>query len=381
MATLTWQDVAGQIRAPDNSAAAAMITQGLQQVANAAQAPERQRQERLDKEMKGLLVQSEMNAQTGNMIDRLDTKQKTEVKEKDMKEFGKNQSYLESGARKAAMAGLSLDEYLANDKVYQGMGEGARSYSAANLSDAYMRGDETRITMTERAADNAYRAQRDKVQERQFNMNYQLSKENAAMARQDRRDAAEERRVQREIANYGKPKVWKTGDDKTDKTMTILGQRTGAQWNEASGEAYAEKELADLGKGYANLGAVTNVFDSVNKQRTANGQRPLPLNVLKRVVDTGIGANSFINGFNDVDDTAIKQALGAVGEQYDLAAKGRDFYDQLSARVDTGAKTDEARVTEAWNSMFPKRVPHPAAEQSGLAPGYSMMDAYNIGGK
>lgn len=373
---LTWQDVAGQVRSSDFSGSANMITKGLDQLSGALQAPERLRQEQLDREMRGLMLQSDMNVQTGNMLDRMDTKKKGEAKERDMKEFGAAQSTLEALSRNTAMKGGSYEDVLKSE-AYQSLSEGARAYGASNLSDAFMRGDETRIQRADNAADDARN-------ERHFQANYQLSKENAAMARQDRRDRQEDARAQRELANYGKPKVWRTGNDKTDKTMTQLGERTGRQYIEASGEGYSERDLTDLGKGYKNLGAVSDVFAEVNRKRVEAGQRALPLNVLKRAVDTGVGANSFINGFNDVDDKAITQALGVMGEQYDLAAKGRDFYEQLSGNVEgrAGPKFELSQqiVDKEWNRMFPKKVPRPAARQTGPAPGYTYDSRLDRGG-
>lgn len=373
MATLTWQDVAGQVRAPDYSEASELMTRGLGQISAAVQAPERLRQEKLDREMKGLLIQSEMNNQTSNMIDRIDTKLKNEVKERDLKEFSKHQSYLESSSRKAAMAGVPLPDFLANDPVYKSMGEGAKSYGASRLSDAYMRGDETRISMEERAMDDAYRAKRDAIADAQWRQNHALAAENARIARAERAALKAER-------DALKPKVWKTGNDKTDKAMTRLANQTGQQYIEAAGEAYSELTLGDVGKGYKNLGAVSNLFGELNKQRVAEGKQPLPLNVLKRVVDTNVGADNFWNGINDVDDDAILKTLTVAGDQYDTAYKGREYYERLSGLVDAGSRPAQEDIDLGWNRMFPaapkKVVVKPARSSSP-----SLMDAYKTGGR
>ena len=352
MATLTWQDVAGQVRPADFTDASAMITKGVESLGTAVKdivgGPEQRRKAQLAKElmlgqmqMQGMQEHADQGAQLGKDLG-------IRTEKKDAKEFGAAQSTLEALARNTALKGGTYEDVLKSD-AYLKLGEGARAYGASNLSDAFVRGDETRMQQQQHASDVA----RD---EAHFQANYRLSVENAAMARQDRRDAAQDRKDARELANYGKPKIWKTGHDKTDRTMTDLGRRTGNQWINASGESYAEKDLGDLGKGYANLGAVTEVFDKVNKERVSAGRDPLPINVLKRLVDTGIGSHSFVNGWNDVDDSAITQALAPLGEQYDLALKGQDFYDQLSARVDAGATTEDPKKVEAaWNSMFPKK--------------------------
>ena len=376
MATLTWQDVAGQVRAPDYSESAEMITQGLGQISAAVQAPERLRQERLDREMKGLMIQSDMVERTGNMIDKIDTKQKNEVKEKDLKEFSKNQSYLEAGVRKAALKGVSLDEYLATDKVYQGMGEGARSFSAANLSDAYMRGDETRITMEARAQDDAYRAQRDNVQDSQWRAGHALSQENARVSRANSQMIAAERRDAKKAADSLKPKVWNTGNAKTDRAMQMLAKRSGSQYNIAAGESYAESTIGDVGKGYKNLGAVSNIFDNINRNRAAKNQPAIPDNVLKRILDTNVGANGYFMGTNGIDDAAITDTLSIAADQYDNAVKGREYYEYLSAHVEGGARPDETAVSENWNTMFPSQKARPVAKKAA-AP--TSMDVYMTG--
>lgn len=352
MATLTWQDVAGQVRPPDYSDAAALITQGIGQVSAAAKAPERLRQEQLDREMKGLLVQSEMNDRTGNMIDKIDTKQKNEVKERDLREFSKNQSYLESASRQAAINGIPLPDVLATDKVYQSMGEGAKAYSAGHLFDAYMRGDETRIRTEERNQDQAYREQQDLIQRQQWNASFAEQQRNNAAMRQER---AEDRAAAAAL----KPRVWKTGNDKTDKAMSLLAQNTGMQFIEASGAAYQDKTISELGKNYKNLGAVADVFGKVNAERRAQHLPMLPENVLKRIIDTGVGSNSTFDGLNDVDDAAITDALLSAGKQFDTALKGREFYEYLSTHVDAGARPEQQQIDIGWNKMFPKKQTPP----------------------
>ena len=345
MATLTWQDVAGQVRAPDYSEAASLITQGLGQVSAAAQTPERLRQEKLDQEMKGLMIQSEMNNRTGNMIDKIDTKLKNEVKERDLKEFSKNQSYLEANVRKAAMKGMSLDDFLANDPIYKNMGEGAKSYGAANLSDAYLRGDETRITMEERAKDDAYRAKRDAIADAQWRQNHALAAENARLAREERAALKAER-------DALKPKVWKTGSDKTDKAMSRLAAETGNRYIEASGARYADQKISDIGKNYKNLGAASALFDKVNRERVKAGKQEMPITVFMRTLDTGVGSNNFGDGWNDIDDAAITEALRSAGKMYDTALAGKDYYERLSALVDGGARPEQMDIDRGWNRLY-----------------------------
>lgn len=350
MATLTWQDVAGRVAAPDFSDASAMITQGItglgKSVSDLGTAPEKRRLEEVAKQNQLLALQMGFTEDTVNKAIALD-KSVDQRKEKEaVKEFSKNQSYLESASRKAAMDGIPLPDFLATDEVYQSMGDGAKAYSASNLSNAYMRGDETRITMAERAKDDAYRAKRDAVGDAQWARSFALSAENTRLARAERAEA-------KAAAEALKPKVWKTGDDKTDKAMTMLANNTGMQFNEASGAAYQDKTLSEVGKAYKNLGAVNDVFDKVNAERQAQRLPMLPENVLKRIVSKGVGANSTINGLNDIDDAAITDALLSAGRQFDTALKGKQYYEYLSARVDAGSRPNQQHIDLGWNQMFP----------------------------
>lgn len=350
MATLTWQDVAGRVAAPDFSDASALITQGIEglgkSVSDLGSAPDQRRKAELAKQALLLNAEAGIVQDGAKQMDALGQRIKIDTKEKDVLEFSKNQSYLESASRKAAMDGIPLPDFLATDKVYQSMGDGAKAYSAANLSDAYMRGDETRITMEERAKDDAYRAQRDRVQDAQWARSFALSEETTRLARAERAEA-------KAAAAALKPKVWKTGDDQTDKAMTMLANTTGMQFIEASGAAYERMTLSELGKGYKNLGAVSEVFGKVNAERRAQRLPMLPENVLKRIVDTGVGSNSTFDGLNDVDDAAIKDALLAAGKQFDTALRGREYYEYLSARVDAGSRPKQEHIDLGWNQMFP----------------------------
>lgn len=360
MATLTWQDVAGQVRAPDFTDAAAMITQGISGLGNSVaaigSAGDERRKIAAAKELQQAQMAAGLSKELTKDTNNFFNEQTVRTEKKDMKEFSKNQSYLESGVRKAAMAGIPLPDFLATDKVYQSMGDGAKAYSAANLSDAHMRGDETRITMEERAKDDAYRAQQDLIQRQQWNATFAEQRRNNAAMRQERAEA-------KKAAEALKPKVWKTGNDKTDRAMTQLANRTGFAWNEASGAAYEELVVSDVGKTYGEaLGAVSDVFDQVNTDRVKTGKQPLPENVLKRVLSKGVGTNSWFDGANGIDDTAIKKTLSVAGDQFDTAFKGRDFYERLSAKVDAGSRPDESQISKAWNAvLFPgSKTPQPS---------------------
>lgn len=355
MATLTWQDVAGYVRSPDTSDASRLITQGIEQLGTGVralgEAPEQRRQADLAKQLliastarQGAMEQAQMSAELGKVL-------KAERKEKDAEEFNAVRSMLEAGVRKTVANGGTIEDYLQNSPEWAGLDEGARSLVGSVLADAAFQGE----TQRERQEDNAR-------QERYFQMNYALALQNAAETRRARAEAAAER-------NAGKPKVWNTGNDKTDRAMTLLGEETGRQFLEASGAAYANVDLPTLGKNYENLGAVSDIFNDVNRERRKQGKPLLPDNVLKRVVATSVGSRSFINGINDVDDSAIRNALLVAGEQYDTALKGKMYYERLGAQVDAGARPTQLDVDRDLNDLFrPKDQRTPAPPSASPAP-------------
>lgn len=170
MATLTWRDVAGQVRAPDYSEAASLITQGISGLGNSVRdlgtAPEKRRLEGLAKQAAVIQMEQQGQRELAQTANQLGTVLKTERKEKDMEAFGSIQSLLEAGSREAAIKGVSLDDFLKSNDAYLKLPKGAQALGAAHLSDAYGQG----LTIREQQADNAR-------QERQFMMNYQRQAE------------------------------------------------------------------------------------------------------------------------------------------------------------------------------------------------------------
>lgn len=374
---LTWQDVAGGVRASDPSGLDQMITRGIATIGDAVQqlgtAPEQRRQQELGQQMAILGMLQSQQAQHAATGAQLLGQLKADKKEKAIADFSTVQSQLEAGARQAALKGIPLDQYLANDKTYQSLNAEARAYGGEHLGNAWMKGDDTRISMAEHAADNA-RA------DRQFAASQALQRESLAIQRQDHLDAIAERRAARELAAAGKPTVWKTGNDKTDKAMTILGQSTGMDFNEASGAAYDGVSLSDLGKKYKNLGTASEIFDSINRDRRSKGLPALPDGVLKRVVDKGVGSNSPFPlgyGLDGVDDAAVTKTLLTAADQYDTALKGKQFYERLSARVNAGARPLQADVDRGWNMLFPQRS-QPAAQPVAPPADPTTMDIWNV---
>lgn len=375
MATLTWKDVDARIAAPDLTESASLITEGLRTLGDSVRAlgtaPDERRRMAAAQELQRAQMEAGMSKELYREADNFFKDQAIRTEKRDMKEFSKNQSFLEAGARKAALSKMSLEDYLANDKVYQSMSEGARAYGASHLSDAYLRGDETRITMEERAKDDAYRAQQDAIRNRQWAMGHALQVETTRLAR-------EERKAAREAAEALKPKVWKTGNDKTDKAMTMMGNQTGMRYNEASGAKYEGQTIGNIGKNYENLGAVSEIFRSINEKRFKNRQELLPDTVLMKILDTNIGNNTFFDGTNDVDDSAITDLINSAGRQYDSALAGRRYYEYLSAKVARGLRPNQQDIDKGWLVLDPpksEQMPKPKKKRADLPMSPTMMRA------
>ena len=372
---LTWQDVAGQVNVTNYADTSALITQGIAGVGDAVAKLGGAKDERRKLEAAQQLQRLQMESEMARTL-RKDTNATLDASEvrtekKDAKEFGAAQAGLEALFREGALNGVSYKDLLQSEE-YLRLGEGARAFGASDFSDAYERGSETRIRRADDAAD-------DRRTQANWEASHQIAKDNQA---EDRAYRAEGRKM-REAAETERlrnlPKVWKTGDDKTDRAITDLMLRTGTEWNEASGGAYEKVDLNSLGERYENLGAVGDIFTSINSRRMDEGKTALPQGVLKRVVSTGVGSNSLFDGTNDVDDSALEKAFEAAERQYDNAEAGRNLYVRLSADVERGSELTAQYVDDEWNKLFPKKqdatsaqnnqgqAPSPASQESGGA--------------
>lgn len=346
MATLTWQDVAGQVRAPDYSDAGALITQGIQglgkSVADLGSAPEQRRQAALAKEMmlvdmqaKGVQQHADLGIQLGKELD-------VRTEKKDMKEFSKNQSYLESASRKAGMAGIPLPDFLATDKVYQSMGDGAKAYSAANLSDAYTRGDETRISMAERAAENAR-------QERHFQIQLAESRADRAEAARSRAEAARSRKIEDEAAQIRLDELKRAEADRKflDTPLGILTARAGANYNDAIGKKYENMDWGGIAKasGIKGYSEYLENLRALNAKRLEQNKRPLPEGAAKSVLAAQIGKNTGIPSvFNEVDGSDIDKQLLLMADQFDASLRETDVLNRFKAMQDKGIPFKDSDV-------------------------------------
>lgn len=348
MGPLTWRDVAANVNVTNYADTSALITQGIagigEAVAKLGGAKDERRKLEAAQELQRLQVESEMARILRKDTNAAFDSSELRTEKKDAKEFGANQASLEALFREGGLKGVSYSDLLKSED-YLRLSEGARAFGASDFSDAYERGDETRIRRADAAAN-------DRREQARWDASHQLAKQNAEedrLYRQEGRKAREAAEAER-LRNL--PKVWNTGDDKTDEAITKLMLRTGHDWNEASGARYDTVDTASLSKGYKNPGAVGEIFNAINIRRMDEGKTALPEGVLKRLISTGVGSNSFFDGTNNVDDTAVEKAFEAFERQYDDAQSGRDYYTALSARVEDGARLNKRGVDAGWNRLF-----------------------------
>lgn len=356
MATLTWQDVAGQVRAPDYSEASELMTRGLGQISTAVQAPERLRQEKLDREMKGLLIRSEMNNQTSNMIDKIDTKLKNEAEKKDMKEFSKIQSFLEAGFQDAANQGKSFDEYLKGSKEYSSLSEGAKAYGASRLSDAYYRGQQAR---EQRLA----REQNDRMQEAQL----ALQRQNLAESRAARAEASRSRKIADDISQMRLDELKRAEADRKFLSTPLgrLTERVGTNYNDAIGKGYENKTWGEIAKGSGIKGysEYREGLNSLNARRVEQGKRALPEGAAKSLLATQIGKNTGIpSWFNEVDGFDIDGQLSIIADQYDASLREADVLTKFKTLQEKGISfSDDDVLAELARANPPADKRKPAA--------------------
>lgn len=345
MATLTWQDVAGQVRAPDYSEAASLITQGISGIGDSVKAlgtaSEQRRQAALVKEMMLVDMEAQGLQQRADLGMQLGKDLAVRTEKKDMKEFSKNQSFLEAGARKAALAGMSLDDYLANDKIFQSMGEGAKTYSASHLSDAYMRGDETRLSREEQAADNAR-------QERHFQIQLSESRRQqaAANSRFERefklreRELTERKRQERENAGYISDDpltnvAWRQRAAQTQKQLAPLQRAVELYGDMTPQEAAIKGGIVSSGK----------EAQAIAQQLEKKTGKKVETWMINQLLAEGGGANSIIP-LNDFNNSAAEDYLMSLVKQTDAAKYNQQFFDEMTQLAREGKTYSPERMAD-----------------------------------
>lgn len=342
MATLTWQDVAGQVRAPDYSEAAALITQGIQGLGSGVQnllaGPEQRKQAQLAKELMALNGKSAASAQIANSLGTLSQNVKVTKKEKDIAGFGAVQSILEAGFQDAGYQGKTFDEYLKGSKVYNDLPEGVKAYGASHFSDAYYRGQQAREQHQAREAQLAIQRQ-------------SLAESRAARAEASaaRAEAARSRKITDEIAQMRLDALKRAEADRKflDTPLGILTNRVGTNYNDAIGKKYENMDWGEIAKasGIKGYSEYREILNALNAKRVEQGKRALPESAAKSLLATQIGKNGWITGVaNEVDGSDVEDQLSLIADQYDASLRETDVLNRFKAMQDKGVPFKDSDV-------------------------------------
>lgn len=373
MATLTWQDVAGQVRPPDYSDAAALITQGIQglgkSVADLGSAPEQRRQAALAKEMmlvdmqaKGVQQHADLGIQLGKELD-------VRTEKKNMKEFSKNQSLLEAGFQDAGYQGKTFDEYLKGSKVYNDLPEDVKAYGASHFSDAYYRGQQAR-------EQHLAREQNDRMQEAQLALQRQSLAENRAA----RAEAARSRKIADEAAQMRLDELKRAEADRKflNTPLGILTARVGTNYNDAIGKKYENMDWGEIAKasGIKGYSEYRESLNALNAKRVEQGKRALPEGAAKSLLAAQIGQNAGIPSvFNEVDGFDVDNQLSIIADQYDVSLRETDVLNRFKAMQDKGVPFKDSDVLAEL-----ARVNPPVTKRKPVDPP-TTMDIWNMAHK
>lgn len=355
MATLTWQDVAGRVAAPDFNDASAMITEGINTLGGAVRdlgsAPDQRRKAELAK--KALLIGAEAGiVQDGaKQMDALGNRIKLDKKEKDMSEFGAAQSILEAGARDAAMGGKSFEDFIKSNETYLKLGEGAKSYGAQHLSDAFGQG----LTFKEQQEDNAR-------QERHFQQQF---------AQQERQFRASEARANRQM-NLQAQALGKAEQREREAAGLISKDaQTNIAWRDRA--AQLQSQLAPIARGMELYGKISpneaaEKGGIMNKNWLFNGgqeAQQLAAEIQKKtgkkidtwminqlLVEGGNADNARFNPGGNIDDAAAEDYLMNLVKLREAAEYNQRFFDQMTQEIRSGKTYSK----ENLNNNFPIRT-------------------------
>lgn len=373
MATLTWQDVAGQVRAPDYSDAAALITQGIQglgkSVADLGSAPEQRRQLAAAKELQQVQVAAGLSKDMYREADAYFKDQTVRTEKKDMKAFSTIRSSFETGARDAALKGIPYDSYLTNNKPYQELSPGAKAYADGFGNDAYFQGIQLHDQRAERAQNN-------RVQEAQL----ALQRQSLAESRAARAEAARSRRIADEAAQMRLDELKRAEADRKflNTPLGILTTRVGTNYNDAIGKKYENMDWGEIAKasGIKGYSEYREILDALNAKRLEQGKRALPEGAAKSLLATQIGKNGWITGVaNEVDGSDVEDQLSLIADQYDASLRETDVLNRFKAMQDKGIPFKDSDVLAELARANP-----PVTKRKPVAPP-TTMDIWNMAHK
>lgn len=342
MATLTWQDVAGRVAAPDFSDASAMITQGIQglgkSVADLGAAPEKRRQAEVAQKNQLLALQMGFTEDSVNKAMALDKSIEQRKEKAAIKGFGAAQSVLEAGFQDAGYQGKTFDEYLKGSKVYNDLPEDVKAYGASHFSDAYYRGQQAR-------EQHLAREQNDRMQEAQL----ALQRQSLAESRAARVEAARSRKITDEAAQMRLDELKRTEADRKflNTPLGILTARVGTNYNDAIGKKYENMDWGEIAKasGIKGYSEYRENLNALNAKRLEQGKRALPEGAAKSLLAAQIGQNAGIPSvFNEVDGFDVDNQLLLIADQYDASLRETDVLNRFKAMQDKGIPFKDSDV-------------------------------------
>lgn len=316
--TLRWQDVAGQVDAPDTSSAAALISEGISGLGQSIQqillAPETRRREALAMEAKLLGMQREMVGESANKL----TSFGKEARELDNvradEEWSGAQSLLEEAAWNAGLNGKSLDDVYKSD-AFQRLSPKAQSRAKDELSDVLRNAVGVRDQRIQQELANRRAAESMAIQRAQEARSQQLHKitlEKYAREEKERKAAEAAKRY--------------SNDPETQRTLERRELALGEAFFNAEGGEFSARgkkggvTIGELTKGIldpddaAEAETAFNQFNRDFKKRTGI---ELPPGVLKSALDSGVGINDGLPGvFNDYDPDALNRHLALKADEY-----------------------------------------------------------------
>jgi hypothetical protein len=374
---LTWQDVAGQVRAPDFSDSSAMITRGIEGLGTGVQnlmaGPDQRKQAQLARELLSLKGQVEAGNQNVDSLGKLSSNIKATKKEKDIEAFSTAQSILEATSRELALSGKPFEE-LFKTEAYQALPEGARAYGASHLSDAYLRGDETRMQHEEQAADNARQIAQFNRQMAQSESHFRQSQ-----ARQDRELTLREAQIKKAEQEDRESRGLFSRDPNTN---IAIRQRMGQTQQQLAPVERGIKLYGEMSpREAAKKGGVSNLFTDVS----AEAQR-MAANVEKRtgkkvdswmvnqlLAEGGSADNAYLNPRGGFDQGAAEDYLTSLVSLQDAALYNQRFLDEMTQRARAG-ETYTPKKLESFpirtGVAMPARKPATKAKAFTYTPPY-----------
>jgi len=342
MATLTWRDVVGGVRAPDLSEATAAITRGIEglgeSVSALANGPAQRRNVQLANQLSLISTEQKFLDSNRELMEEQTKKADADAEKAALKSFSRVQSQLESGVRDAARKGLSVDDFLAKSELFGNLDENARSFAASHLSDAAYQG----LTLREKDEDDAVRNQ-------QWNASFGLQRE--ASSRAARESNLRIKAMEKEMAAADKngKLPWKTEDKETNEAAKEFTRRVGLAMMGASGGVYDEKSIADVAKesGIGDFSDAASTFRAFNLTRQKQGLPVLPDNSLKALLAQGSNKSWWLDSFDE--------DLSTIADQYDRALEAQGTLQNVYDTINRGGTYEVPGMQAEFDRLLQKQ--------------------------